>query len=182
MREFLIFDAIFLSITAIAFSSIGAAQVGVGPYLAHHYRLHPGTSVLLNSLELTPGVVRTISREEVCGKTVTGQHLRNTTEKMKNEVYAEYAIDKHEPIVGVRPAPEPPLYEIDHLISLELGGADDVKNLWPQPYYQHPGAREKDLVENYLHRSVCSGKIELQEAQREIATDWYSLYLRIGKK
>lgn len=182
MKKFLILDVILLCVAAVGFA---AAQISVGygnPYLAHHYRLHEGTSVLLNSLELTPGVVRTTDKYEVCGKTVKSQHLRNTTEKMKNEVYAEYGIDKHQEIIGSMQKAKPPLYEIDHLISLELGGADDVKNLWPQPYYEHPGAREKDQVENYLHREVCSGGIELAEAQKRIATDWYSVYLEMPRK
>jgi 5-methylcytosine-specific restriction endonuclease McrA len=42
--------------------------------------------------------------------------------------------------------------EVDHLISRELGGADATDNLWPQPYTQHPGAHEKDRLENQLHK------------------------------
>ena len=147
------------------------------------YRSHAGA--LLNDLNETPGAVRTLDRNQVCDGGSTKQ-FRNTTEKMKNDVYAEYGVDKHKALAsGPRPSKEDaakPLYEIDHLISLELGGEDDEKNLWPQPYYMHPGAHEKDAVENYLHRQVCSGKMELQEAQRAIATDWYQVYLdaRLG--
>jgi hypothetical protein len=164
------------------FALTAAAQITVeygNPFLKHHYRLHAGTTVLLNSLELTPGAVRTISKKEVCEGGSTKQ-FRHTTESMKKHVYALYGVDKSETLgseEGMGPKPKPPLYEIDHLISLELGGADEEKNLWPQPYYAHPGAHEKDAVENYLHREVCAGKIELQEAQREIATDWYQVYL-----
>lgn len=144
-----------------------------------HFRVHDG--VLLNDLGVTPGAVRTISKHDVCEGGSTKQ-FRNTTEKMKNEAYAQYDVDKHVPLPhagsGVFKAP---LYEIDHLISLELGGADEVDNLWPQPYYQHPGAREKDTVENWLHKEVCSGRIDLQEAQRAIATDWYAVYLEMKK-
>jgi hypothetical protein len=25
-------------------------------------------------------------------------------------------------------------YELDHLIPLELGGSNDLRNLWPQPF------------------------------------------------
>lgn len=85
-------------------------------------------------------------------------------------------------------------YELDHLISLELGGCPDCEeNLWPQPYgdAKHPikrtqprpkdgsilpGARQKDEVETYLKKQVCDGKITLQQAQRQIATDWYEAY------
>ena len=49
-------------------------------------------------------------------------------------------------------------YELDHLISLGLGGCPDCEtNLWPQPRNVFPGASEKDEVEDYLHHQVCSG-------------------------
>jgi len=68
-------------------------------------------------------------------------------------------------------------YELDHLISLEIGGCPDcVSNLWPEPYNISMGAREKDKVENYLHEEVCKGEITLAEAQNEIATDWTAVY------
>jgi hypothetical protein len=72
-------------------------------------------------------------------------------------------------------------YEEDHLISLELGGAPkDEKNLWPEPYttsITDGGARTKDKVENFLNAQVCSGKMTLREAQQQIVTDWYKVYL-----
>lgn len=74
-------------------------------------------------------------------------------------------------------------YELDHLISLELGGCPDcVSNLWPEPYNIPMGAREKDKVENYLHKAVCNGEMTLTEAQNEIATDWTAVYYRIYGK
>ncbi len=73
--------------------------------------------------------------------------------------------------------PNPEDYEEDHLIPLELGGhPTDPANLWPEAYSPTPGAREKDKVENYLHRQVCEGKIPLGEAQKMIAGDWYRVY------
>jgi len=71
-------------------------------------------------------------------------------------------------------------YELDHLIPLELGGCPDcIENLWLEPYAPEPGARQKDEVENYLHKEVCGGSISLDEAQREITADWYKVYLEI---
>lgn len=71
-------------------------------------------------------------------------------------------------------------YEEDHLISLELGGAPrDARNLWPEPYrasIPDGGARAKDLVENYLHRQVCDGAMDIRAAQRLIVEDWYRVY------
>ena len=70
-------------------------------------------------------------------------------------------------------------YEEDHLIPLELGGdPTDPRNLWPQRY-ERPGAHEKDTVETFLRRQVCSGVISLAQAQNMIATDWYKIYLSI---
>jgi len=74
-------------------------------------------------------------------------------------------------------------YELDHLISLELGGCPDcVANLWPEPYNDSLGAHEKDKVENYLHDQVCSNAISLQEAQAEIANNWETVYRQLPSK
>lgn len=71
-------------------------------------------------------------------------------------------------------------YEEDHLISLELGGnPTDPRNLWPEPYFPKPGAREKDVVERRLHKQVCDGTMTLDQAQKAITADWYRIYLTI---
>lgn len=73
--------------------------------------------------------------------------------------------------------------EIDHRVSREVGGADDVRNLWPQPYLRpdQPGAYEKDKLENWLHRQVCAThKMTLEEAQQVLMGDWYEAYLKAG--
>jgi hypothetical protein len=71
-------------------------------------------------------------------------------------------------------------YEEDHFISLDLGGnTTNPLNLWPEPYYPAPGARQKDAVESYLHKQVCAGAMTLQEAQEAITTDWYKIYLQL---
>ncbi|MDE1763981.1 MAG: hypothetical protein KGH88_07020 [Thaumarchaeota archaeon] len=72
----------------------------------------------------------------------------------------------------------PSNYELDHLIPLELGGSPtDVRNLWPEP---HSNSYTKDGLENYLHEQVCSGDMSLQEAQNDIATNWYH-YWEVSK-
>jgi hypothetical protein len=72
-------------------------------------------------------------------------------------------------------------YELDHLIPLSLGGApDDVANLWPQPWNGDANAHMKDAVEIYLNREVCRGAMPLADAQRQIATDWLSVYRSQG--
>lgn len=76
-------------------------------------------------------------------------------------------------------------YELDHLISLELGGApNSYANYWPEPnyptregFYLNP----KDRLENKLNDLVCSKKMPLPEAQHLIATDWVSAYRKYMK-
>ena len=73
-------------------------------------------------------------------------------------------------------------YEFDHLIPLEVGGhPTDVKNLFPEPGYGQYNFHIKDRFENYLHDQVCSGSMGLSEAQREIATDWISSWIKAGQ-
>ncbi|WP_218063047.1 hypothetical protein [Arthrobacter sp. SDTb3-6] len=64
--------------------------------------------------------------------------------------------------------------EYDHLVSLELGGANSVSNLWVEP--NRAGAAStynpKDTVENALHRAVCSRQVGLAAAQHAIAANW----------
>jgi hypothetical protein len=68
-------------------------------------------------------------------------------------------------------AHKPGEYEIDHLVSLELGGSSSIRNLWPQSYVTEPqNAHVKDKLENVLHEPACSGKLSLEEAQKAIAT------------
>ena len=71
-------------------------------------------------------------------------------------------------------------YEEDHLVSLELGGhPNDPRNLWPEfPHSPNP----KDSVEGKLKRLICSGKVELIDAQLAIATNWKTALKTVQKK
>lgn len=179
LRKLVVAEALLVAFVAIV---AAGNQATVSIFEPKAYRTHPGSSVLLNNKTLTPGAIRTNSPDDVCS-TVSTRAYRKTTEAMKRSVYEAYGVDKTQPLPGdaVPLNAKAPWFEIDHLISLELGGADDVKNLWPQPYYEHPGAREKDAVENYLHAQVCKGNITLADAQKQIADDWYAIYLKMPK-
>ncbi len=122
---------------------------------------------------LTPGVTRALTLQQICA-TKWGKDARAVTEAMKEQVFAAYQIA---PAAQHLPNGKS-AYEIDHLISRELGGADDVKNLWPQPYTGSWNAHLKDRVENRLHVEVCAGRLALDAAQREIAVDWRVSYRR----
>ena len=81
------------------------------------------------------------------------------------------------PAYGSYDGPQLGNYELDHLISLELGGAPaDEANLWPEAHGGGHGSEAKDAVENYLHKRVCAGQTSLADAQRMIATDWEKVY------
>ena len=68
-------------------------------------------------------------------------------------------------------------YEIDHLIPLELGGSNSVKNLWPESYRTSRwNARVKDRLEDKLHELVCNGQLDLKTAQQVIAANWIEAY------
>ena len=71
-------------------------------------------------------------------------------------------------------------YELDFLVTPELGGAAVTANLWPQPYQAGPwNAHVKDELERHLVRLVCGGQMALGDAQRELATDWVAAYKRL---
>jgi hypothetical protein len=88
-------------------------------------------------------------------------------ESEKEAVYARYGV-----------AHVPNAHEVDHLISLEVGGSNDIRNLWPEPYAGRWGARTKDVLENRLHDLVCSGRLSLQSAQHQEAANWVAAYKR----
>lgn len=68
---------------------------------------------------------------------------------------------------------------VDHLVPLELGGSNDVRNLWPQTGHRNGlGARSKDRLERRLHALVCAGEVPITQAQHDIAADWIGAYRR----
>ncbi len=132
-----------------------------------------GNQVLPDS-GCTPGAVLTTNTATVCtvGYTKT---VRNVPLSESKQVFAEYGIayKLHAN------------YEVDHLISLELGGSNAIANLWPESSLIANGSLIKDKFENYLHTQVCSGKMSLSDAQAEISSNWlkyYSAMMAAGAK
>ncbi|MFN2622322.1 MAG: HNH endonuclease [Chthoniobacterales bacterium] len=69
-------------------------------------------------------------------------------------------------------------FKIDHLIPLELGGADTIDNLWPQKIRVRPyGAERKELLTEVLLMKVRAGKMTLAQAQEEIRRDWIDAFI-----
>lgn len=119
--------------------------------------------------DCTPGAVfPDATKDQICQRGYSAS-VRDVSVDTKNEVYRDYGITSH---------PQG-TYEIDHLISLELGGSNDLNNLWPEAALPVPGFHQKDELENYLHDQVCRGQMDLATAQHLIATDWLSTYDRI---
>ena len=107
-----------------------------------------------------PNVTQANLRMTIChpGYTKTVRPSASVTSRFKYEVaYPAYG------------EPHSKKTELDHLVSLELGGANDAANLWPE---YPPTPNPKDTVENALHAAVCDGRVKLTAAQNAIARNW----------
>lgn len=115
---------------------------------------------------LTPGATRAVTIRDVCSM-VHEEVIREVPTSMRQKILQEY---------GIANAREED-YEIDYLITPGLGGAEDIHNLWPEPYKSATwNAHVKDDLEERLHQMVCAGKVDLSTAQNDIATDWIAAY------
>ena len=121
----------------------------------------------LNNLAVTPGTVFNVGVATICTPGYSAS-VRDVPESEKTRVYLEYGITHH--VSGQ--------YEVDHLISLELGGNNAISNLWPE-LNDRPSdgyLNSKDILENRLHALVCAHRLSLKTAQQRIATDWVTEY------
>ena len=114
---------------------------------------------------VTPGQTRPVTLAEVCRST-EAEVVRSIPPETRRQVLISYGMDPD----------KPGEFEVDYLITPDLGGADSIRNLWPQPYSTRWNARVKDRLEQRLHDLVCAGKVDLPTAQHEIATDWIGAY------
>jgi hypothetical protein len=115
---------------------------------------------------LTPGATRRVSIADVCSM-AHEEVVREVPTALRQEIFQEYGIAN----------PRSADYEIDYLIAPGLGGADDIHNLWPEPYTSGTwNAHIKDALEERLHQMVCAGKLDLTTAQTDIANDWVAAY------
>jgi hypothetical protein len=115
---------------------------------------------------LTPGAAFAVGTARICVSGYSAS-VRNVPQAEATAVYDRYGVT-HVPYA----------HEVDHLVSLEIGGSNAVANLWPEPYAGRWGARTKDVLENRLHELVCSGRLALRKAQRIEARDWVAAYRR----
>jgi len=69
-------------------------------------------------------------------------------------------------------------FKIDHLIPRELGGADTVDNLWPQPVRARPYSVERnELLAAVMLEEIKRGRITIEQAREEIRRDWIDAFI-----
>jgi Putative zinc-finger len=125
----------------------------------------PSMAVTVPNPNLTPGATVRLSQSELCRE--TNENNKAVPVALQRRVFDEY---------GIRTA-EPRAYEVDYLITPALGGADDIRNLWPESSSATVwNAQVKDALEAHLRNLVCQGDLDLATAQREIATNWIDAY------
>jgi hypothetical protein len=122
-------------------------------------------SILLPNPNLTPGFSASLTEAELCDPRAQSVS-RFIPASLARQIFDEYGIGD----------PRPGGYELDYLIDPELGGANDPRNLWPQPYSAEWNARLKDALEDRLHQMVCSGQVSLSTAQRDVSANWIAAY------
>ncbi len=108
-----------------------------------------GPAYLYPNPTLTPGAVLTTDASTICTPGYASS-VRDVSTATKEQVYAEYGVSYPQPTGA---------YEVDHFIPLEIGGSNDIKNLWLEPATPTPGFHQKDQFENFEHGQVCDGEI-----------------------
>jgi hypothetical protein len=116
----------------------------------------------------SPGAYyRGLTKRVLCSSSFRTGDIRHVPDSEKHAVEQEY---------GLAPRRYGNTLEIDHIVSLELGGSNDISNLYPERANADPGYHVKDKLENRLHAMVCAGAISLRAARHGIAENWQALY------
>jgi Putative zinc-finger len=131
--------------------------------------------IIIPNHSLTPGAVRPVILSEICSSE-DGDLDPTVPEPTENAVLREYGLTSG-PAIAQK-------YQIDYLVNPQLGGTNDIKNLWPQPYSNGAwNAHAKDVLERHLHQMVCSRTVDLATAQRAIEVDWIAAYKKyVGRE
>jgi hypothetical protein len=162
-----------------AYVCVGLIAVALGAWVGRHITRSHSTPTaaqlapeFLPDRTLTPGVALAIPRKDVCtGESNDPSWL--VPSSVQQKALQEYRVT----------ASQAREYQLDYLIPPALGGTDDIRNLWPEPYSQTVwNAHAKDALENRLRQLVCGGQLDLPEAQRAIAADWVSAYKRYFRR
>jgi hypothetical protein len=144
------------------------ALAGIGRWTGFRDLLHKSDIAMLPDKGLTPGAVRQVALQELCAVRNDDDLDPAVPSSIQKKVFYEY---------GVSTERQGKDFQVDYLINPQLGGTDDIHNLWPQPYHSTQwNADAKDALERHLHRMVCKGEVDLAEAQRDISTNWIVAY------
>lgn len=109
---------------------------------------------------LTPGAtIADITAETVCADGYA-QSVESVSVQVTDQVFAAYGlidVNRDE-------------FELDHLVPIELGGSNDIKNLWPEPKLEagQNGAVDKNAIEAQLRDAVCAHHLKLPDAQAAV--------------
>jgi hypothetical protein len=145
-----------LALVALLFAWPGPSNDWSGP--------DAETAAILPIGALTPGLATGISASELCSMRPKPDRVPGA---MRGIVLASYGMTQ---VASDE-------YELDYLITPELGGARDPRNLWPERYASGPwNARVKDELETLLPDLVCRGQVDLRTAQQDIAANWIDAY------
>jgi hypothetical protein len=116
----------------------------------------------------SPGAYYTgLAKAVICSPSFRTASVDDVSQAINVKVQAAY---------GLLPRNYGKAIEIDHIVPLVLGGSNAIANLFPQKRDAHPGYEAKDRLELRLHQLVCNGSMNLRSAQKQIASDWQSLY------
>lgn len=114
-------------------------------------------AALLPNPKLTPGRIAHSDKDR-----------GGVTVEMEQKLFARYRL----------PWASRPAFKVDHLIPLELGGADTIDNLWPQSLRARPyGPDRKELLTEVLMQRIAKRQITLEEAQEQIRRDWIDAFI-----
>lgn len=92
------------------------------------------------------------------------KHERHTTTAQKRTVFQRASVPYDKA--------HRPLYVVDHIVPLELGGVDEVDNMQLQTKEE---GHAKDRVENQLAACVCRGETPLAVAQAAVR-NWLTVH------
>jgi len=149
-------------------STGGLLQIADEGKLTQSVTLRPGECHAVGLLPdpfCTPGSVDPAVTQATIGSTICVTGWTSTVRPPSGET-TPFKYDVAYPAYGV---PRGTTSELDHLVPLELGGANDATNLWPEAgTLPNP----KDSAENDLRADVCAGEMSLAAAQDAIAGDW----------
>lgn len=155
---------------------VGATADVTGAYPTSCVR-GPSDDARLPVMSCTPGSVRSDIAQDAIDTTICSSHWstrsirapQSETDPLKTIAMSTYGV----------PASARATTELDHDVPLELGGSNDVTNLWPERS-DLPGQgfrNSKDSVESRLHAAVCGripgmAAVPLRDAQVAIARNW----------